>query len=784
MKLGYLFLLVAALITGAAFTMTSVTESKTVATDVQALASQATPPKFALLVGVNVYSADSGITDLSGTHNDVALMKGLLTEYGFTEDVRRPAATASAPCGDQTPTSSIKTLCSQQATRQAILDAFDKHLIGNAEKYWNENKNTPDKGPTIVFYHSGHGSYVRDDAPLEGEKETDLIKDESDGLDETLVPHDTDKLGSRDIRDDAFDERITKLKKFTSNIVFMADSCHSGTITRGGGKKGVQRQFGVISSAKGDAKPGDNIGSDASYVTVSGSLPTEYSYEDPLPDPVSKQYQLNGYLTYHFVHQLRQNPGATYREIIKLVRTAVTAAGKAQTPQVEGDVDRPVFGSPAARGKRAIAIKCTDKGCSEKITKKNQDGTEFIVQKIKMDVGTIVGARTGGPIDVYAREATELVGDKNKIASGTIVFADPFSSTAEVVMIDPKVPDLPPLAKVVLVAPVFSDEKRIVAIDVSDGTATSKSDVGVENMRKLSLNLKESGMLTPVERSQMLKLLNSMASSSAAERTQIGDWNVAVVRSTFADYKLTRQRSVTKDKAAPDNQQGYFISDRSGNPLYNFWVPADSPNAGDLIKDALEKHVRIENMRALSNESSPMTNGLKVELVRLKDIALTGPNRCQVTEYTASELKTVPRTISLKDKFTLRVTNASSTPFILYALSIDSAGEVTRIFPPVAGARETLAPGFTYSNNGTCAMLFAFDETAPIGREMIKVIASEKELPIDLLTQSAIKGASRSGPLSPIELLFNQAMTQQRTKPFSSDGADWATATVEYEVVP
>ena len=197
-------------------------------------------PKLALLVGINKYKNHPDIKNLNGTHNDVALMKSLLVEYGFKEDVQN-AATEAAPCGVQKASSGIKTLCSQQATKQAILDTFDSHLVRNAEAYWNGRTPDPSKGPAVVFYYSGHGAQVEDRRPIEGEKESDLRIDEADGLDESLVPHDSDSAGSRDIRDDSFEERIANLKKFTSNITFMSDSCHSGTITRGGGMKGIMR---------------------------------------------------------------------------------------------------------------------------------------------------------------------------------------------------------------------------------------------------------------------------------------------------------------------------------------------------------------------------------------------------------------------------------------------------------------------------------------------------------------------------------------------------------------
>ena len=81
----------------------------------------------------------------------------------------------------------------------------------------------------MVVHYSGHGSQVPD---LEG--------DEPDGLDETIVPHDSGRAdpetgigpANRDITDDEIYERLRKLSAKTDAITLIFDSCHSGTISR------------------------------------------------------------------------------------------------------------------------------------------------------------------------------------------------------------------------------------------------------------------------------------------------------------------------------------------------------------------------------------------------------------------------------------------------------------------------------------------------------------------------------------------------------------------------
>ena len=241
-------------------------------------------PKYALLIGVNDYKPGSGISTLSGTHNDVELIRSMLTlpQYGFTENSKPSPRSTSAPCGEQTSDSNVRTLCSSQATKKAILDTFRSHLIERSKSFWNGRNPEPSKGPTVFFYYSGHGSQVADLEPIEGEQREQLKIDELDGKDETIVAHDSDGKGNRDIRDDTFEELINELRTYTENITFMSDSCHSGTITRGFGQKGIERPLGDVKIGVEDARSankGDGMAADPGYVTISGSLPTQFSFE-------------------------------------------------------------------------------------------------------------------------------------------------------------------------------------------------------------------------------------------------------------------------------------------------------------------------------------------------------------------------------------------------------------------------------------------------------------------------------------------------------------------------
>lgn len=107
----------------------------------------------------------------------------------------------------------ICKLKGKDATYQGIKNAVQRCLLTGTKP-----------GDRVFFYYSGHGSYLPDD---DGDEK-------DDGWDETIVPYDVGKNGQGMIRDDQFAKWIADLAG--RRIVMIFDSCHSGTISRGGPK--------------------------------------------------------------------------------------------------------------------------------------------------------------------------------------------------------------------------------------------------------------------------------------------------------------------------------------------------------------------------------------------------------------------------------------------------------------------------------------------------------------------------------------------------------------------
>ncbi|TWU25279.1 Caspase domain protein [Novipirellula galeiformis] len=186
--------------------------------------SAAGPAQFALLVGAGEYRHLPKSNQLGGTTNDVRLMRELLqSRFGFQ-------------AGD------IQTLEGDSATGDGIRSAFER-IIQALQELPDENKPAQ-----VVFHFSGHGGQLPDQES-EG-------RDETDGLDETLVPTDATMVGGEeDIRDDELNRLAHMIcDQGQANLWIVLDCCHSGTGTRGVQKMGVPGLVGYRALRR-DVKP-------------------------------------------------------------------------------------------------------------------------------------------------------------------------------------------------------------------------------------------------------------------------------------------------------------------------------------------------------------------------------------------------------------------------------------------------------------------------------------------------------------------------------------------------
>ncbi len=141
----------------------------------------------ALLVGIDEYQH---INSLTGSKQDVINM----TQFLQANWHYRPAQ--------------IRSLINNQATKSEILRVFDSWLIKGTQP-----------GDKVLFYYSGHGTYVRDRS-----------HDESDHYNEALCPFNSTRLKRDLILDDEINQRLEQLK--ARQVTIIIDASHSGTMAK------------------------------------------------------------------------------------------------------------------------------------------------------------------------------------------------------------------------------------------------------------------------------------------------------------------------------------------------------------------------------------------------------------------------------------------------------------------------------------------------------------------------------------------------------------------------
>lgn len=154
---------------------------------------------YALLIGINEYSpaSKSSIRSLQACLNDVANVKGFLKAY-YADLI--------------TDEGQILELTNAQATRENVINGFKKHLTQAKE------------GDVALVFYSGHGSW--------GVTAPEFPKSTTDNQEQTWVLYDSREEGKYDLADKEIALLLEEAGENQPHLVVIADSCHSGSVTR------------------------------------------------------------------------------------------------------------------------------------------------------------------------------------------------------------------------------------------------------------------------------------------------------------------------------------------------------------------------------------------------------------------------------------------------------------------------------------------------------------------------------------------------------------------------
>lgn len=343
--------------------------------------------KRALIVGVNKYPKLDDKYQLSGCVNDAELIKNVLCNYfDFSED-------------------KVTQLYDDSATRDNVLKEMDR-LVELTQA-----------SDVVVFHFSGHGSRRRSPDPGEGS-----------GKDPTIMPHDSgrDPHPNRDITNLEINDWLSRLAEKTNNISLTFDCCHSGTVTRdpfsatiravpddtrSAGEMGISQSdsSNVGAAAPRSTGAGGWLSLNDAYVVMSGCRNDEFSYEFTQED--GGETIRNGALTHFLTNALvKAGPGTTYRDVFEIAHQGVNGRFPKQNPQIEGAMDREIFGTRNIEPLHFIPVSGVESGI------------------VTLDGGAAHGVNAGSRWEVYP-PGTKVT--KDLAASGVVEIISVGALTSE-----------------------------------------------------------------------------------------------------------------------------------------------------------------------------------------------------------------------------------------------------------------------------------------------------------------------------------------------------------------
>lgn len=423
-------------------------------------------------------------------------------------------------------------------------------------------------GDQVYIHYSGHGG-----------RTTTAYKDlkGSDGLDEALVPNDIGNSEARYVRDV---ELAYLLKEMVDNgllVTVVLDSCHSGGATRGVGK-GMPRTMSpdgygfdktprptssdvasyneLVAAWRGlyghtrAAKPASGwMAEPKGYTLLAACRANEYAYEDYF-----NGNEKSGALTYWLIDSLRSSGGSiSYKMIHERILARIRSWAVEQTPQLQGEGDRAVFGSERISPHYAILVMQVDKDR----------------KRIALNAGESHGLRVGDLLAVYPPSYPNLDSNEGRQALASI-------------------------------SEVIGDSDSWAIITENYGNTTVESGAQAVFLGS-----------TDVRFQRTIGLALDDASLKKTMKAAISKGGAGFIR------LAGEEESIDLQVALNDTGDFYEIWDRNGTEIPNLRPPirTSETNAAEKIADRLVHLAKYLNVQALQNPDPSTSQMFRLELI-------------------------------------------------------------------------------------------------------------------------------------------------------------------------
>ncbi|MFN8346714.1 MAG: caspase family protein [Spirosomataceae bacterium] len=263
---------------------------------------------YALLIGINEYSpaSVSSIRSLQACLNDVARIRTFLTTH-YSDCI-----------ADE---SQLLTLTNARATRENVINGFNTHLTQAKE------------GDVALVFYSGHGSY--------GVTAPEFQKFTTDREEQTWVLHDSREEGKYDLSDKEIALLLETVGRKKPHLVVIADSCHSGSVTRD--VEDFKQMLPRFTSGTAEPRPLETYLNGAYTQRPDLGIPASTHLLMAACERKERAWEADGQgqFTKALLKVLEKNGGRIqYADLFVQVRAAIKSDTDNQTPQLEtiGDI--------------------------------------------------------------------------------------------------------------------------------------------------------------------------------------------------------------------------------------------------------------------------------------------------------------------------------------------------------------------------------------------------------------------------------------------------------------
>ncbi len=420
----------------------------------------------------------------------------------------------------------------------------------------------------------------------------------------------------------------------------------------------------------------------------------------------------HGALTYYLGQELKQaDPGTTYRDVFERMSGKVTGNNSKQHPQMEGVLDRELFGVADIEPMRFVRV------------------TERTNGSVTLAAGAAHGMTVGSQWSVVPSGTKQVTDPGEHLGQVEITAVGPVTSDAKVVE-ETSLGAIGPGSRSVEETHAFGDMRLKYEVVAPDGLE--------DEVAALEADLEQSRLL-------------ASASDTAPADARI--------------YLIQPREAVTDDDPVPQlgalGEPTWAIVTENGDLHMPVKGLADS---GD-IRTNLERLHRYR--QALAVENPDPANGLRGK-VRL-DLLRQRANG----EWAVADPESAGGDVVFEEgeSIGIRITNTHETPLYINLFDFGITGKVSPLYPP-PGAQEALAPGEPFElGTGKRAddqplplympKEFPYAEnpysTAPAqGTETVKLFVTTEPADFGFLAQEGMRSAA--GPGSAFEMLMQSAL--------------------------